>query len=174
MSLPPLTKWEVEEFIQQVECRGKLWIGKNLLWVRREQGINLFAVKFQNGLPRDMYAVSCTALNGTAPLLPERHTQWLLSTTTSFGERLRLEKYFTQVLPSLSREAVVELARGVCELWHASQSVSQSASQSAESVVSKPSEVVIPKPTAATTTSEPSTTGRKLSPFLRKLLGEKK
>lgn len=112
-----LTKWEVEEFIEELQLRDTMWLGKDKLWVRRHHGENLFALKFINGQPHHMSAMYVKALHAEWPQeRAERYSQWLLNKLSTYAWRKRTEEYLRlQLTPyNVPHEVIEEMARVLC------------------------------------------------------------
>lgn len=108
-----LTRWEVEEFVEQALQRPTLWMGKDILWVRRRHGVNKLALKFVNGLPNDMSTLYVRVLDPTeSEAEVERYVDWLLSKFTSYAWRMRVEEILLQ--EGVADEHVALIARRIC------------------------------------------------------------
>lgn len=99
--LTPLivTHWEVEEFVEQMSVRTSLWFGKERLWIRRFQGENLYAVKFVNGLPRDMSTAHAKGLGQLSDEEARKRLERVLLEFTSYSERLRVRAILERKMP---------------------------------------------------------------------------
>lgn len=109
-----LTAWEVEELLEQLRLRPALWMGKDLLWVRRTSRGNELALKF---IRENTYLTLHTrALNPEIPQeQAERYTLWLLNKFTSYEKRMKI---ISLLRPEVGEEKAYDLARRICALEH--------------------------------------------------------
>lgn len=109
-----LTLWEVEEFIAEVKQRPSIWMGKDMLWVRRLAGENQFALKFV--LEDTMYTLYVRVLSPKEREVDvERYVDWLLRKFTSYAWRKEVEGYLGNRLAGWGDEGKIrEMAMHVC------------------------------------------------------------
>lgn len=104
-----------------MQIRPVLWLGKDLLWVRKREGHQHFAVKFVEALPdyriEMRYDVVVKPLGTCSPAEAEKHVEWLLRKFTSYGWRQRVEEYLRIRLVGWDEgntDDIAEMARVIC------------------------------------------------------------
>lgn len=88
-----LTCWEVEQLVDELSVRKRLWYGHDRLWVRRRDGNNFFALKLVNGLPDGLSAVYVRPMSdGATQDECERYVRWLIDRLTTYPFRMQVQQ----------------------------------------------------------------------------------